>query len=333
MENVNDKKRITYLDIAKGIGILLMVAGHVFYGSIFRDAIFSFHMPLFVIISGMFFKYNNNFKEYSLKIVKRLLIPYVIGVVVVNIGRNIILSENIKILPQVLLGFSNFKSVFVNVETVGALWFIPYLVFIQLIYYYLVRVTGNNDLAIGLECIVIMFCGFYFKLEKVYLPWSIDIAVSTIILFYIGNMIFKYQLIDKIIKNNKLILLFFIIWIIGFSFVSLEFARRNYSIVAFVIAFCGSMVTIKLSYIIDKYLKIIGRFFCWCGKNSVYILIVHYFEYKIFKYTGNYFEIFVKKLIFIMIVTFCITFFKSIIIRTITKLKNKKMIENEAEIN
>ncbi len=331
MEKVNDKKRIAYLDIAKGIGILLMVAGHVFYEGISRKIIFSFHMPLFVIISGMFFKYNNNFKEYFFKIVKRLLIPYVIGVVIVSIGRNVILSENIQILPQVLLGFSNLKSMFVNVETVGALWFIPYLVAIQLIYYCIVKASENNDLTVGLECIVLMFCGFYFKWGNVYLPWSIDIAVSTIILFYIGNMIFKHKLIDKIIKNNKLILLFFIIWIIGLLFVSLEFARRNYSIIAFIIAFCGSMVTIKLSYIIDKYFKVIGRFFCWCGKNSIYILIAHYFEYKIFKYTGNYLGIFVKKLIFIIIVTFFISSLKTLIIKLITKIKETNSIKNNQQ--
>ncbi len=329
MENVNEKNRIAYIDIAKGIGILLMVAGHVFYYGIYKKIIFSFHMPLFVIISGMFFKYNKNFKEYLFKIIKRLLIPYIIGVVVVSTGRNLICFENINILPQVILGFSNLRSMFPNVETVGALWFIPYLIFMQLLYYYIVKAGEGNDLAIGLECIVIMLCGFYFGKQMVYLPWSIDIATSTMILFYIGNMMFKHKLTDKIINNNKIILLFFIIWIFGFYFCDLEFVRRAYSIISFAVAFCGSMVILKISYVIDKYFKLLGSFLKWCGKNSIYIVIAHYFEYKIFKYTGGYLEIFAKKMLFIIVVTFCITFFKSIIIRLITKLKNKKIIKNE----
>lgn len=47
------KKRIDYLDIARGIAIILMIIGHVVSGYK-RVIIFSFHMPLFIIISGIF---------------------------------------------------------------------------------------------------------------------------------------------------------------------------------------------------------------------------------------------------------------------------------------
>lgn len=38
-------QRIQYWDIAKGIAIMLMILGHTEMPSIFRAAIFSFHMP------------------------------------------------------------------------------------------------------------------------------------------------------------------------------------------------------------------------------------------------------------------------------------------------
>lgn len=42
------------LDIAKGIGILLMVIGHCYHTeNIVLKTIYSFHMPLFFIVSGM----------------------------------------------------------------------------------------------------------------------------------------------------------------------------------------------------------------------------------------------------------------------------------------
>lgn len=53
------QKRIAYLDIAKGIGILLVVLGHNYIkGSLpaLGKLIFSFHMPFFFLLSGMFFK-------------------------------------------------------------------------------------------------------------------------------------------------------------------------------------------------------------------------------------------------------------------------------------
>ena len=41
-------KRIEALDIAKGIGIILVIIGHM-SSSYLRDWIYSFHMPLFLL--------------------------------------------------------------------------------------------------------------------------------------------------------------------------------------------------------------------------------------------------------------------------------------------
>ena len=48
------KKRVEYIDIAKGIALFLVVWGHLVPddSTVFR-IIFSFHMPLFFILSGM----------------------------------------------------------------------------------------------------------------------------------------------------------------------------------------------------------------------------------------------------------------------------------------
>lgn len=50
------KERVILYDNAKGIGIILLVFGHLFtYGSIPFSVIFAFHMPLFFWISGTLF--------------------------------------------------------------------------------------------------------------------------------------------------------------------------------------------------------------------------------------------------------------------------------------
>lgn len=54
-------KRIAYLDVAKGIGILLVVLGHNYLKASvpgIEKFIFSFHMPFFFLVSGMLFKPN-----------------------------------------------------------------------------------------------------------------------------------------------------------------------------------------------------------------------------------------------------------------------------------
>ena len=68
--------RLTYMDIAKGIGILCVIAGHM-GNSIINKFVFSFHMPLFFLISGYFISSRNSSRTILIKRFKQLLPPYV----------------------------------------------------------------------------------------------------------------------------------------------------------------------------------------------------------------------------------------------------------------
>ncbi|MGD9811430.1 MAG: acyltransferase family protein [Sphingobium sp.] len=46
------EERLDWLDAAKGIGIVLVVIGHVWTRGSMRDAIYAFHMPLFFLLAG-----------------------------------------------------------------------------------------------------------------------------------------------------------------------------------------------------------------------------------------------------------------------------------------
>lgn len=50
--SVGARGRVEWVDAAKGIGILLVIAGHVWWRGPVRDAIYAFHMPLFFLLSG-----------------------------------------------------------------------------------------------------------------------------------------------------------------------------------------------------------------------------------------------------------------------------------------
>ncbi len=48
------RSRIEWVDIAKGIGIILVIIGHVnTFNSSVKEWIYSFHMPLFFILAGV----------------------------------------------------------------------------------------------------------------------------------------------------------------------------------------------------------------------------------------------------------------------------------------
>lgn len=80
-----NNKRDAGIDVAKGIGILLVIIGHEDIPSWFEDIIFSFHMPLFFILSGYFFKIENNQLIRIKKDARRLLLPYVVTMDVITL--------------------------------------------------------------------------------------------------------------------------------------------------------------------------------------------------------------------------------------------------------
>ena len=72
-------KRIEYIDIAKGIGILLVVMGHNDFALVSPFAyklIYSFHMPLFFFLSGYFLNTTIGFWSFFQKRFNSLLKPY-----------------------------------------------------------------------------------------------------------------------------------------------------------------------------------------------------------------------------------------------------------------
>lgn len=59
---MDNTKRIDWIDVAKGVGIFLMVMGHTSMPDAVNRWIYSFHMPLFFLLSGLVFnpdKYHN----------------------------------------------------------------------------------------------------------------------------------------------------------------------------------------------------------------------------------------------------------------------------------
>lgn len=71
--------RIVYIDVAKAIGIMLMVLGHIHFDVYYFDRmVYAFHMPLFFIVSGILYRRPESILGYIGKKAKTLMIPYAI---------------------------------------------------------------------------------------------------------------------------------------------------------------------------------------------------------------------------------------------------------------
>lgn len=124
--------RLKSLDIARGIGIILVVMGHFlpegvpYWYSAGRQVIYSFHMPLFLFISGFVYMYTHrddiSYGAFLKKKFRRIVVPY-LAVSFLFIG--------IKFIPQMLgiyvrnpVTADSFLRVFYYPEAAVSLWYL-----------------------------------------------------------------------------------------------------------------------------------------------------------------------------------------------------------------
>ena len=133
------KKRIDWLDIAKGIAIICTVVGHnVPFGGNVRNIIFSFHMPLFFVLAGYTIKQipYSNLGSATLKDFKRLVVP-------------VFIIKFVQFLLQILINHAELKSCMKTIllsiiwgngcsykifPGVGVVWFLLALFFAKLLF-------------------------------------------------------------------------------------------------------------------------------------------------------------------------------------------------------
>ena len=137
------KGRLHYFDTAKGIGIFLVLLGHLQGNWFFSLSpyilplctwIFSFHIPLFFLISGMLIRYKDDpakdLKTLFLKRFKGIMIPYFW----------FSFFYLLVVLYSLLTGFIKPQSFFIQVWYVlgmygmNVLWFLPALFFGEMLF-------------------------------------------------------------------------------------------------------------------------------------------------------------------------------------------------------
>lgn len=198
------KERIDWIDVAKGIVIMLMVVGHSSLPKIISDWIYSFHMPFFFIISGVTTRWDVSIFKFLKNKVIKLMLPFFIYSIL-----------NILLFPfygQISL-WEYFESIMINGWGGIALWFVPIL-FLALA---IVRtIKGRYEL---ISIIIILIVGFVLSKYNVSLPWTLATVPIATFWVYIGKLFHKVIL--NINKIGTLISIFlFIICLSAGGFLS-----------------------------------------------------------------------------------------------------------------
>ncbi len=191
------------LDIAKGIGIILVVWAHA--SGPFSDYIYQFHMPLFFFISGMLYRSEDKSnKEYIQRKVKSLLIPFLLWNLllypiyfVLYYWKQWSVSVCIKEISTILLTLW-------KVPFLGATWFLPSLFWVSILVHVINKKTMNikfGNIILLLIGLGISFIGF-----NINLPYRIS-RTMILMMFYVCGYLFK-QFQVKTKTNNRYIYIY-----------------------------------------------------------------------------------------------------------------------------
>jgi len=195
----NTNKRIAWLDQLKGFGIILMVYGHNF--PILEEYIYSFHMPLFFIIAGIFHPKNINVSTIK-KRVRQILLPYFLWSFILFgfwlfIGRKFGESANLDLSIT-----KNFIGIFfaqgdINYMNWGIpMWFLP-TIFLTFLLFGLILKIKNKFLHYSVLIMSIVLGFLIANFSEVYLFWSLDVALVSLFFYSFGFYAKDF------IKSNK----------------------------------------------------------------------------------------------------------------------------------
>jgi fucose 4-O-acetylase-like acetyltransferase len=272
-------RRIDFLDIAKGIGIILVVMGHYVPHSteprLLFNWIYSFHMPLFFFISGLLFTdkpaNRGGYKSFTIRKIRSLIVPYILFSIIQFI-LNIIEKEPVGIKGALLHGWGT-----------NPLWFIACLFEMELAHYFIL-----NSRKWRYPIIAMLIVLFLYKITyNGWLPYN----TSELPYFY-SYFLLAYLLRDKFINMEKwklVVPVFIVLWITHWFILkyalnyNTQYRISDNDLLSFILRYITSMIgliaTLLVSSWISKYsIKVI---LTWIGRNTLVILCTHMMFYNL----------------------------------------------------
>lgn len=301
-------QRLQWLDIAKGITIILMVLGHTSIPKVASNFIWAFHMPLFFIASGLTTNWvRESYFEFAFKKASSIMRPF--------IGYSLVMCA--------LLYVFNIEHPYSSIFSGWggyALWFVPVL-FVALLLAKLFFLTTKSIRYAYLLLLPII--SFVLRYNSVTLPWNMSVAPYGAMFLILGSYVKPYT---KKIETSKwwLMALSLVITFIISHFWRLDMCYNSViPMVPLTIgAISGTFFIFTLSVRIEKMLPYVSRALQAIGRETFLILA---FSQIIIQIINTYFGVnTIVKYLLLVIVLLCAKYVKDIISKMYRNLLTSK---------
>lgn len=310
-----NKDRDIIFDIFKGIAIILMVAGHAYSPG--KSYFCLFHMAVFFIVSGIFFK-EKHYENFSslIKAIKskccHLYLPFIFWSVPLILIHNFLMNINIytnnpkflEIPMGASYGLNDYYSLsqiiiktfyallfFQSEQLAGATWFLRVLFWISVMslmgHYILSKFVRNKNI-FNIIVFFIYTAAFllgYFLQKNGVKFYGIGIMLSCSVLYYAGILYRSYK--NKININFPLFIVSVISLVITHHYISgqISLSKNAYPSPTWLLiaSFTGFILLLYISKVLSKS-NFISKVMSYIGQHTISILLFHLLAFKLVTY-------------------------------------------------
>lgn len=281
----SEKKRIVWIDQLRGFAFYFVILGHMNIQRDLKVWIYSFHMPLFFIISGFNLDvekiYKTDFKSYISHLAKRMLVPY-FWLQLLALGLKYLyyfLARDREInvtgyLGGIFAGHSSFISAPTN-----PMYFVLLLFLAQVFLWFVIKLTkGNKWLSFA---VVAALTSISVLTRGQPMPWHINVAPIGMLFMFIGRLLMDgYMSVHKKLRKLRLpyYLSFCVILLVigavvsdfnGKASIHANHYGKNY------IVYLISAVVTSVAFMLLVMLIPPVKIFKFIGMNTIFLLGIH----------------------------------------------------------
>jgi polysaccharide biosynthesis protein PslL len=278
--------RIEWIDVLRGVGIILVVLGHCFSG-LTREIIYSFHMPLFFALGGLLYRPSTDYKAFFKHKAQHLMIPYLTFLVIFYgkvVVKAILYAVNHSTLVSLKgIAITLFNGVYggqvLRGET-SAFWFITCFLVTQQIFNYLFTQFDRKQLAWMLVGSFVLSYVNQYSFQSWAFPGAINVALAALPYFGLGvflqGRMFNRSLNRSVYLGSGLIAL------LGLGLIlngmvpkyDMKYVDYGFPVLSFGLATAAIVLLMGLSQWLSQFDRIKAPF-TYVGSASMVILYVH----------------------------------------------------------
>lgn len=260
------------IDCLKGIAIIAMIIGHLHPS--FRGIIYSFHMPLFFVVAGYFYKPVPVMTGIK-KDTKRLLLPYIV-ISIFTVGCWYVFKYNglWETIYHGLVaivwanGYYHMSPMWGHMDSIGAIWFLVAMFWSKTIFN-VVFTLCRNVIFTGICSVVFTAVAIILDNGYINLPFGIVTGMSALTFYYIGYVL---RLVNGFERMN----VFYALVCIVVWYYSLRYGYLEMSFVAYtppILAMAGAVAATMLLYWSLSFFRF--RIIPIAGEMSLAVLCIH----------------------------------------------------------